>query len=104
MRVSLLLMVQMTHHIRTAPTHTFFPGEPVVPKHNINSFVGTSLADVLKQINRKQLLVIGFMTHMCVTTTVRGMYKQKKPSLQCLICSCCGATWIPMLCGWKRHC
>lgn len=47
-------------------------GETVIEKQLPNAFAGTSLQKVLQQTGRKHLLVIGFMTHMCVSTTVRA--------------------------------
>ncbi|WP_259781494.1 cysteine hydrolase family protein [Aestuariispira ectoiniformans] len=47
------------------------PGEPVVQKPRPNSFSDTNLQDVLQGIGRKNLIVAGFMTHMCVSATVR---------------------------------
>lgn len=46
--------------------------EVVIEKRLPNAFAGTSLLEVLKQTGRKHLLVIGFMTHMCVSATVRS--------------------------------
>lgn len=48
------------------------PGEPVVVKTMPNSFAKTNLDDVLTPLNRKQLIVTGFMTHMCVDATTRA--------------------------------
>ena len=50
----------------------FIVGEPVVVKHHVNSFVNTNLLEEHKKTGKQELIVIGFMTHMCVTTTVRG--------------------------------
>lgn len=47
-------------------------GETVVPKRLPNSFAGTELQAVLSRVNRKDLVVAGFMTHMCVSATVRA--------------------------------
>lgn len=48
------------------------PGEPVVEKALANSFAGTCLHEVLAATERKNLIVIGFMTHNCVSSTVRA--------------------------------
>ncbi|MEX0759079.1 MAG: cysteine hydrolase family protein [Tistlia sp.] len=37
-----------------------------------NAFAGTGLADLLEGLGRKNLIVGGFMTHMCVSSTVRA--------------------------------
>lgn len=46
------------------------PGETVVYKGLPNAFAGTELDDVLKGFGRKNMISIGFMTHMCVNSTV----------------------------------
>jgi len=47
-------------------------GESVVTKRLPNSFAGTALDEELKRLGRKDLIVVGFMTHMCVSATVRA--------------------------------
>ncbi len=47
-------------------------GETVVVKTKPNSFAGTGLADAIASTGRRSLIVAGFMTHMCVSTTVRA--------------------------------
>jgi Isochorismatase family len=46
--------------------------EPVIVKHFPNSFVQTELDDQLKAVSARNLLLAGFMTHMCVNSTARG--------------------------------
>jgi nicotinamidase-related amidase len=46
--------------------------EAVVAKGLPNSFAGTELADLVKASGRPKLVVAGFMTHMCVSTTTRA--------------------------------
>lgn len=48
------------------------PGETVVGKKLPNAFAGTDLADVLARTGRRNIVVCGFMTHMCVSSTVRA--------------------------------
>ena len=48
------------------------PGEAVIVKHLPNSFAGTALDVELIRLGRKDLIVVGFMTHMCVSATVRA--------------------------------
>jgi len=55
-------------HASAAPR----PGEAVVDKGLPNAFAGTTLAEVLEGIGKKPLVVAGFMTHMCVSSTVRA--------------------------------
>jgi len=47
-------------------------GETMVDKALPNAFAGTDLAKILTGIGRKNLIVGGFMTHMCVSATVRA--------------------------------
>lgn len=47
-------------------------GERVVPKTLPNSFAKTDLDEALRQTGRNELIVGGFMTHMCVSATVRS--------------------------------
>jgi nicotinamidase-related amidase len=46
-------------------------GETIVDKAMPNAFAGTELATHLTGTGRKNLIVGGFMTHMCVSATVR---------------------------------
>jgi len=47
-------------------------GETIVDKGLPNAFAGTDLAKHLAASGRKNLIVGGFMTHMCVSATVRA--------------------------------
>ncbi len=47
-------------------------GETIIDKGLPNAFAGTELAKNLAGIGRKNLIVGGFMTHMCVSATVRA--------------------------------
>lgn len=55
-----------------APEVAPLPGEQVIEKGLPNAFAATGLDAYLKQRDIRQLLVIGFMTHMCVSSTVRA--------------------------------
>jgi nicotinamidase-related amidase len=46
--------------------------EAIVVKVLPNAFAGTGLAEKIRATGRKELIVAGFMTHMCVSTTVRA--------------------------------
>jgi nicotinamidase-related amidase len=46
--------------------------ETVIEKSLPNAFAGTSLGTALETIGRKQLILTGFMTHMCVEATARA--------------------------------
>lgn len=47
-------------------------GETVVAKSLPNAFAGTSLEALFAKTGRKRLIVAGFMTHMCLSATVRA--------------------------------
>jgi nicotinamidase-related amidase len=49
-------------------------GEAVVVKQYPNSFVATDLDDRLKALGATNLVLAGFMTHMCVNSTARGAF------------------------------
>lgn len=49
-------------------------GEPVLVKNYPNAFVGTELDALLKARGVKNLVVVGFMTHMCINSTARGAF------------------------------
>ena len=51
-------------------------GEVIVDKGLPNAFAGTELAKHLAATGRKNLIVGGFMTHMCVSATVRAATDQ----------------------------
>jgi nicotinamidase-related amidase len=48
------------------------PGEPVVEKALPNAFAGTDLQARLAATERKDIVLAGFMTHMCVSSTARA--------------------------------
>ena len=48
--------------------------EPVITKNYPNSFVGTELDALLKKAGIKNLILVGFMSHMCVNSTARGAF------------------------------
>ncbi len=52
------------------------PGEPVLAKSLPNAFASTDLADRLHALHRSAIIVVGFMTHMCVEATARAAIDQ----------------------------
>ena len=48
------------------------PDETIIKKTLPNAFAGTNLEEALARIGRKNLIVVGYMTHMCVSSTVRA--------------------------------
>lgn len=49
-------------------------GEPVIVKNYPNSFVQTDFESELKTVGASNLILAGFMTHMCVNSTARGAF------------------------------
>lgn len=48
------------------------PGENIVDKHHPSSFAGTNLDALLKKAGHDKLVITGFMTHACISTTTRA--------------------------------
>lgn len=48
------------------------PGEPLLTKKLPNAFASTDLADRLRAMKRGSIVIVGFMTHMCVEATARA--------------------------------
>jgi nicotinamidase-related amidase len=75
-------------HLSTRPGATFFlpqtkgveihhsvapnPNEVVIQKNFPNSFRGTRLLDYLRELDIRQLVIGGMMTHMCIDSTIRA--------------------------------
>ncbi|MBI3706213.1 MAG: cysteine hydrolase [Proteobacteria bacterium] len=66
-------MFDLTGHSGAiAPEVAARPGEATVTKRKPNAFADTNLNDLLKSLKRTELVIAGFMTHMCVSSTVRA--------------------------------
>lgn len=61
-----------TEGARFAPETTPEPGETVIQKRLPNSFAATTLDDTLRRLGRNELIVVGAMTHLCVSATARA--------------------------------
>ncbi len=48
--------------------------EPTITKNFPSSFVNTDLDKFLKETGREELVVAGFMTHMCINATTRSAF------------------------------
>ena len=48
--------------------------EPVVVKHQINSFRDTNLRKILEDLNVNSVLICGAMSHMCIDAVTRAAY------------------------------
>ncbi|MGZ9166970.1 MAG: cysteine hydrolase family protein [Anaerolineales bacterium] len=49
-----------------------FEGEPIVYKHEPNSFLNTNLLELLRGWQIERVIITGMMTHMCVDATARA--------------------------------
>ncbi|MGW2320381.1 cysteine hydrolase family protein [Streptomyces sp. NPDC001680] len=57
-------------HKKVAPVE----GEPVVTKQVPNAFHGTDLGQLVDQAGNTDVVLAGFMTHMCVAFTAQGAF------------------------------
>ncbi len=70
----------LRHSAETCPlliqerTAGYEDGEPVITKAYPNSFVGTDLQAQLDAAGVNDLVLAGFMTHMCINSTARGAF------------------------------
>ena len=48
------------------------PGETMIEKMRVSAFVGTKLEEAIQGTGRNKLIVAGFMTHNCVSSTARA--------------------------------
>jgi len=51
-------------------------GETVITKSYPDAFVGTDLEATLRATGRTDVVLAGFMTHMCVNSTARGAFNR----------------------------
>jgi len=49
-----------------------FEGEPIVYKHEPNSFMNTNLLELLRGWEVERVVITGMMTHMCVDASARA--------------------------------
>lgn len=49
-------------------------GEPVITKKYPNAFTQTDLDRLLKEVGVNNLILVGFMSHMCINSTARGAF------------------------------
>lgn len=80
-------------HERVAPG----PGEEVVVKTAPNSFVGTRLGELVDAAGNKDVVVAGFMTHMCVTFTAEGAFL--RGNTPTVVAAACATRALPSVAG-----
>lgn len=59
-------------HVAIIPALMPKDGEAIVIKSLPNGFAGTDLHRLIGETGRKELIIAGFATHMCVSTTARA--------------------------------
>ncbi len=74
--------------------------EAIVEKTLPCSFTKTDLAAVLDRLGRRPLVVMGFMTHMCVSSTVR--VASEMGHVICLVGDACASRDLPLGEGPER--
>lgn len=63
-------------------------GESVITKNYPNSFIATPLEAQLKSLNIENVVIAGFMTHMCINSTARGAFNLGfKPTVVASACA-----------------
>lgn len=78
-------------HVDTDPAATFFrpdtpgiafhplvapmAGEPVLQKHEPNSFIGTGLQNLLTDAGVTDVVIVGMMSSMCIDSTTRAAHE-----------------------------
>ncbi|WP_338696090.1 cysteine hydrolase family protein [Streptomyces sp. Q6] len=69
-------------------------GEAVVVKTVPNSFVDTDLGDRVDAAGHKDVVVVGFMTHMCVLATTQGAFlRGNRPTVVADACATRALDW-----------
>tara|TARA_R110002050_G_scaffold269917_2_gene412689 strand:+ start:231175 stop:231747 length:573 start_codon:yes stop_codon:yes gene_type:complete len=58
--------------VKVHPSVQEIEGEPVVVKHQINSFRDTGLKDVLEEYQIDNVVICGAMSHMCIDAVTRA--------------------------------
>lgn len=72
-------------------------GEEVVVKARPNAFHETNLGEVLDEAYTKDVVIAGFMTHMCVTFTTEGAFlRGYRPTV---VADACATRPLPSLGG-----
>ncbi|MFC9250281.1 isochorismatase family protein [Amycolatopsis thailandensis] len=80
-------------HERVVPA----AGEQVVVKTAPNSFVGTELGELVDAAGHQNVVVAGFMTHMCVTFTAEGAFL--RGNAPTVVAAACATRALPSAAG-----
>lgn len=72
-------------------------GEDVIVKHYPNSFIETTLETKLRSLRIEDVVLAGFMTHMCINSTARGAFNLGfKPTV---VAAACATRSLPTAAG-----
>jgi nicotinamidase-related amidase len=58
--------------VKVHPSVKELDGEPVIVKHQINSFRDTNLKETLESLEVERVLICGAMSHMCIDAVTRA--------------------------------
>lgn len=71
--------------------------ESVIAKNLPSSFVGTDLEEQIKKTNRSNIILSGFMTHMCINATARSA--QERSFNTTIVGNACATRELPSTSG-----
>ncbi len=72
-------------------------GEDLIVKRFPNSFIGTTLETKLRSLRVEDIVLAGFMTHICINSTARGAFNLGfKPTI---VASACATRSLPTASG-----
>ena len=84
------VFVEGTEGAEIAPQAAPKEGEPVFKKELPNGFTNPDFKPALEKFGRKNLILTGFMTHMCVDSTARAAVPTQAPSSEVFQTRCAG--------------
>ena len=64
-----------------------FVGEPIVYKHEPNSFLNTNLLELLQEWGVERVVITGMMSHMCVDAGTRAANDHGSLGMTNLFCA-----------------
>lgn len=64
------------HHFEMVAPLQPLTGETVIEKMRVSAFADTKLEEAIQRTGRKNLIIVGFMTHNCVSSTARAARDQ----------------------------
>jgi nicotinamidase-related amidase len=83
------------------PEYELRTNEPMVEKTLPNAFANTNLLEVIRATGRTHLILLGFMTHMCVSSTARAVVDHG--FLSTVVASACASRDLAGIHGEIHH-